>query len=344
MPTLSISFEGYWLCRLATDPDPSIEQRGVSGFTFAVAGETLLEPSIWSQEEDVQNAYGLKDPEFIDPLASSPRFNIKNIREASPDRGDYNSRGIGIRVSKVEIDGSQMADLEAKLMNAPCRFVNRPQSNGPFRGPIFEGRNQITSDGDPDRFTINPFVFTISSPENGGKTVLSRFDPMDFDNPDYQLYQIFPNEKVDRRLPTQRFALSNEGLKQIGVDPDNLNSYYTDRMNWLQGKIVEAEASGKPALAEAFRSRLYAVNFFTQATGPTVLANRLLSRVPLRQLYKHSLRGNASMSPIPFADAEFFAPYQIDTEKEWEILYYMGQYDGDLMTGYCSGTLDIPLK
>ncbi len=123
MPTLSISFEGYWLCRLATDPDPSVEQRGVSGFTFAVAGETLLEPSIWSQEEDVKNAYGLKDPEFIDPLASYSRFNIKNIREASPDRADYNSRGIGIRVSKVEIDGFQNADLEAKLMNAPCRFV-----------------------------------------------------------------------------------------------------------------------------------------------------------------------------------------------------------------------------
>lgn len=344
MPTLSISFEGYWLCRLATDPDPSIEQRGVSGFTLAVAGETLLEPSIWTQESDVKNAYGLKDPDFIDPLASDPRFNIKNIREASPDREHYNSQGIGIKVSKVEIDGFQDSTLEAKLMGGPCRFVNRPASNGPFRGPIFEGRNQITSDGDPDRFSVNPFVFTISTPGNESKTVLSRFDPMDFDNPDFQLYKIFPNEKVDRRLPTQRFALSTEGLQQIGVDPDNLDSYFTNRMNWLQGKIVEAEAIGKPALAEAYRSRLYAVNFFTQATGPTVLANRLLSRIPLRQLYQHTIRGNAGMTPAPIVDANFFAPYQIDTEKEWEILYYMGQYDGDLMTGYCSGTLDIPLK
>jgi hypothetical protein len=344
MPTLSISFEGYWLCRLATDPDPSIEQRGVSGFTFAVAGETLLEPSIWTQEEDVKKAYGLKDPDFIDPLASDPRFNIKNIREASPDRAHYNSRGIGINVSKVEIDGVEAPDLEAKLLNAPCRLVNRPQSNGPFRGPIFEGRNQITSDGDPDRFSVNPFVFTISTPGEASKTVLSRFDPMDFNHPDYKLFEIFPNEIVDRRLPTQRFALSNEGLQQIGVDPDNLDSYFTNRMNWLQGKIVEAEAMGKPALAEAYRSRLYAVNFFTQATGPTVLANRLLSRIPLRQLYRHTIRGNASMPPVPMVDAGFFAPYQIDIEKDWEILYYMGQYDGDLMTGYCSGTLDIPLK
>lgn len=344
MPTLSISFEGYWLCRLATDPDPSIEQRGVSGFTFAVAGETVLEPSIWTQEEDIKNAYGLKDPDFIDPLASDPRFNIKNIREASPDRAHYNSRGIGIKINKVEIDGFQVPDLETKLIGGPCRFVNRTQSNGPFRGPIFEGRNQITSDGDPDRFSVNPFVFTISTPGTEGKTVLSRFDPMDFDHPDFQLFKIFPNDIVDRRLPTQRFALSNEGLQQIGVDPDNLNSYFSNRMNWLLGKIVEAEAIGRPALAEAYRSRLYAVNFFTQATGPTVLANRLLSRIPLRQLYQHTIRGNTTMPPAPFVDADFFAPYQIDTEKEWEILYYLGQYDGDLMTGWCSGTLDILLK
>jgi hypothetical protein len=50
------------------------------------------------------------------------------------------------------------------------------------------------------------------------------------------------------------------------------------------------------------------------------------------------------MNPLPLADTEFFAPYQIDSEKEWEILYYLGQYDGDLMVGWCSGTLDIPLK
>lgn len=343
MPTLSISFDGFWLCRLATDPDPSIEQRGVSGFTYAIAGETLLEPSIWSQAKDVQATYGDKEDSFKDPLASNPQFDFMNIREASPDCSVYNQRGIGITVNSVKIDNVPVADLEAKLKNGLFRFVNRPQSNGPFRGPIFEGRNQITSDGDPDRFSVNPFVISISTPDDS-KTVLSRFDPMDFDRPDDKLFQIFPNDKVDRRLPTQRFALSNEGLQQIGVDPDNLNTYFTNRMSWLQGKIVEAEASGKVSLAEAYRSRLFGVNFFTQATGPTVLANRLLSRIPLRQLYQHTIRGNSSMSPVPFVDQEFFAPYQIDTDKEWEILYYMGQYDGDLMTGYCSGTLDIPLK
>lgn len=343
MPTLSISFDGYFQCRLATDPDPSNEQRGISGFTYSVAGETLLDPSIWCQAKDIEAAYDKKDPAFQDPLRTNPQFDIKNIREASPDYENYNRRGIGIEVNKVEIDGEVVPDLDSKLKGALCRFANRPQSNGPYKGPIFEGRNQITSDGDPDRFTVNPFLFTLNTPDDS-KTILSRFDPLDFDNPDNQLFQVFPNEKVDRRLPYQRFALSEEGLSQVGLSSADLPTYFENRINWLKGKIVEAEAVDKLALAEAYKSRLYAVNFFTKATGPTVLSNRLLSRVPLRQLYKHSIRGNSAMNPTPVADAEFFAPYTLDTEKEWEILYYLGQYDGDLMAGWCSGTLDIPLK
>ncbi|GAA0877251.1 hypothetical protein GCM10009119_02190 [Algoriphagus jejuensis] len=343
MATLSILFDGYFQCRLATDPDPSNEQRGVSGFTYSVAGETLLDPSIWSQAKDIEANYGLKDEAFRDPLRSNPQFDIKNIREASPDNVVYNTRGIGINVSQVLIDGENWPEMESKLKGGLCRFANRAQSNGPFKGPIFEGRNQITSDGDPDRFTVNPFLFTISTPDDS-KLILSRFDPLSFEFPDRQLYQVFPNEEVDRRLPTQRFALSAEGLAQIGQSTDSLATFFQNRMLWLQGKIVEAQALNKPALVEAYRSRLYAVNFFTQATGPTVLANRLLSRIPLRQLYQHKIRGTAAMNPVPFMDMDFFSPVTTDLSKEWEIRYYLGQYDGDLMAGYCSGVLEIPVS
>lgn len=343
MAILDIIFDGYFQCRLATDPDPSNEQRGLSGFTYSVAGETLLDPSIWSQAKDIQLAYGNKDAAFQDPLRSNPQFDIKNIREASPDYENYNSRGIGILVKEVQINCEIVPELNDKLKGALCRFANRPQSNGPYKGPIFEGRNQITSDGDPDRFTVNPFVFTISTPDDS-KTILSRFDPLDINKPDDQLYQVFPNNVVDRRLPYQRFAMSADGLAEVGLTIDDLNTYFLNRMTWLNTKIVEAESIGKVALAEAYKSRLYAVNFFTQATGPTVLANRLLSRIPLRQLYNHTIRGNASIAPAPIADQEFFGNHIIDTEKDWEILYYLGQYDGDLMAGWCSGTLSIPLK
>ena len=38
-----INFAGFFQCRLATDPDPTDEKRGVSGYSFALAGEPDLD-------------------------------------------------------------------------------------------------------------------------------------------------------------------------------------------------------------------------------------------------------------------------------------------------------------
>jgi hypothetical protein len=40
---LALAFDGWAQCRLATDPDPADEPRGVSGWTFALAGEPDLD-------------------------------------------------------------------------------------------------------------------------------------------------------------------------------------------------------------------------------------------------------------------------------------------------------------
>lgn len=56
---LILDFEGYFQMRMATDPDPTDELRGVSGYTFALAGEPDLdhkvhfqpdEPGVWERE------------------------------------------------------------------------------------------------------------------------------------------------------------------------------------------------------------------------------------------------------------------------------------------------------
>jgi len=255
--------------------------------------------------------------------------------------------GIGIKVDSVLLDGEPYDELNEKLSGGLVRFAKREeQPNYKWKGPIFEGRNQITSDGDPDRFTLNPFVFKISDAEDN--LLLSRWDPLDFNNPDKELWQINPNDTdfddiLERRLPVQRFAMSDELLDQVGIDPDDLSDHFVNRANWLKSKIAEAEANGQEALAEAYRSRYFAVEFFTQSTGPTVLENRLLSRVPLRQLYRHTLRGDNNMQPIPFIDNSAFGPLEVDMNKPWDLLYYFGAYDGDLMAGYCTGTLSLPV-
>ena len=55
---LTLNFEGWFQCRLATDPDPSDEPRGVSGWTFAVAGEEDLARVIRLQEPVSPRSHG----------------------------------------------------------------------------------------------------------------------------------------------------------------------------------------------------------------------------------------------------------------------------------------------
>src|ERR1700730_1603882 len=48
---MTLKFSGWFQCRLATDPDPSDEPRGVSGFTFALPGEPDLDRIIRFQPQ-----------------------------------------------------------------------------------------------------------------------------------------------------------------------------------------------------------------------------------------------------------------------------------------------------
>jgi hypothetical protein len=52
-----LRFEGWFQCRLATDPDPTDEPRGVSGYVCAVAGEPDLDRIIRFQPPTVQRTH-----------------------------------------------------------------------------------------------------------------------------------------------------------------------------------------------------------------------------------------------------------------------------------------------
>jgi hypothetical protein len=52
MPDVTVDFDGFVQVRLATDPDPSDEPRGVSGWTHAAAGEPDLDRVLIVQDDD----------------------------------------------------------------------------------------------------------------------------------------------------------------------------------------------------------------------------------------------------------------------------------------------------
>jgi hypothetical protein len=101
---LHVGFSGWFQCRLATDPDPFDEPRGVTGWTFAMPGEPDLDRVVRFQPEGATIRPG------CDPIA------------------------VGVTVDRVALGGELQPDHP--LRGAPVRLVR--QDGSP---PVFEGRN-----------------------------------------------------------------------------------------------------------------------------------------------------------------------------------------------------------
>jgi hypothetical protein len=66
---LILDFEGWFQCRLATDPDPTDEPRGVSGFTFALPGEPDLDRVIRFHDPVAPRSHGPAVGVFVRAVA-----------------------------------------------------------------------------------------------------------------------------------------------------------------------------------------------------------------------------------------------------------------------------------
>jgi hypothetical protein len=93
---LSLDFKGWFLCRLATDPDPTDEPRGVSGSTFALPGEP-----------DLDRVIVLQDP--------APEV----VRSHAPP--------VGVFVTEARVDGARQSAFVGARVDLPGqpRFENR---------------------------------------------------------------------------------------------------------------------------------------------------------------------------------------------------------------------------
>jgi len=103
---LSVHFNGWFQCRLATNPDPSDEPRGVSGYTFAMPGEPDLDRIIRFQHPRSPRSHGPSvgvgvDAVFDDDspmpdhpllharveLLEAPRFESRNLLLTDDESG-----------------------------------------------------------------------------------------------------------------------------------------------------------------------------------------------------------------------------------------------------------------
>src|ERR687889_765554 len=93
---LRLEFEGYFQMRMATDPDPTDEKRGVSGYTFALAGEPDFDVKIHFQPDEK----GVWQREFGPSHKIVPRVGV-TVRRATRN-GQAAADLIGAQVSFVD--------------------------------------------------------------------------------------------------------------------------------------------------------------------------------------------------------------------------------------------------
>lgn len=300
---LDVHFEGYFMCRIATDPDPSNEGRGMSGYTMALPRETKLDQIIRLQiDED---------------------FAKKNAREPMLDL----DKQIGVQVTDVRFDGTTYAPAAAALRGAAVDLRGR---NEPFAdGPVFESRNNIVGNDDAMAFVIQPFELVIAGP---GATITAR-DYLDPTQPNKQTWQFSDPATYARRISTCQITGDTEVAKAVNVfDP---YGYFRDRRRTLERLIARDEdraAKASPdertrleAAIQGYRSRIYQLEFW---------GDRVISKIQTRVDWQFAING-----PQQIVGG---LGGQVDAAQPWPIRFWFGGWDGDLLIGYARGVLSLP--
>ncbi len=300
---LELQFEGWFMCRLATDPDPTNEERGVSGYTMALVEEAPLDQVIRLQADE--------------------KFIKKNLRAPAEQMGIR----IGVEVKSVQYDGKPYSPGIEALAGAKVSLEGK---NPPFNGPIFDSRNNIVGSDDNMMFVVNPFDLVI----RGRGVTLRAVDHLNPADPSQKIWQIEDPNTYVRRLPTA-FSSSSTQVESILRVFDQF-TYFNDRLRYLRQRKAELEAQRKTAKdiqdletqIQELESRIYQIEFW---------GDRFFSKMAYQLTYDFRVNG-----PQVVEDKKRALRGRADTTHPWPVTFRFGGWDGDLLVGYMQGTLGLP--
>ena len=220
---LTLNFGGYFMCRLATDPDPSDDPYGTSGYTMALSNEPVLDQVIRLQY----------DPKAA-PLRKNPLPHIK----------------VGVTVTSVTFDGNFDAERTKALAGARVDLL---------QNPMFISTNNTVGSDDTMAFVVEPFhlKLTHNAPLHGKSVPVSieAVDNLIPGHPGVKAVQI-PNPAVyARRFSTAAPTPSPVAHQAIGVYDEY--GYFRDRRRWLAEQI---QKTSDPVERQGYQSRLYQID------------------------------------------------------------------------------------
>lgn len=301
---LTAYFEGYFMCRIATDPDPTNETRGMSGYTMALSIECDLDQVIRLQVNDEQ-------------------FLEKNLRHPAQEIGLDKKLKEGVQVRSVTFDGKPWHN-EGVLKGAKVSLLDRDL---PFKGPTFESRNNITGSDDTMSFVIDPFHLQISKDDRDRKIVIEAKDELNPAQPGQKIWEILDPNIYGRRLTSSVEENSKEVAQAINVF--DLYGYFYDRRRFLRSEIDRLEKE-KPedykTKIEQFKSRLYQLEFW---------GDRIVSKLGTKVSWSFEINGPKSLNENEQQKGKLRSLLKgdIDTGQPWPVQFWFGGWDGDLLVG-----------
>ena len=313
---LEIQFQGYFMCRIATDPDPTNEQRGVSGYTLALVQEDHLDQVIRIQLDP-------DDPE-------DRKFLEKNLREPAQEMGIK----IAVNVNDVLFDGQRYFGAARDALLGARLYLEG--TNPPFPGPIFDSRNNIVGSDDNMAFVVNPFELAI---KQGDQIVIRAKDYLNPAQPGQKIWEIEDPETYARRLPTNFTSSSTEAQAAIRVFDGY--TYFRDRVKYLEQQIeklkdakaqakTEAEAAAFESKIQGIETRIYQLEFW---------GGRFETKLAFQLTYAFNVNGPQSVE-----DPDNLLGGTVVCDQPWPVTFWFGSWDGDLLVGWMQGSLSVPFR
>jgi hypothetical protein len=270
---LEVHFEGYFLCRLTTDPDPTDEPRGVSGYTLALADENNLDN--WIQ------------------LNPSADYLQRNFREPGRSLAEQGKINLGVTVTTTTPGPDAFPEARA-LIGLPVNLLSDPIAGA----PNFAGRNDIVGSDDTISFAIDPFILDISNPD--GSVKINRQDLLP--NGNAPIWQLPPDAYQDRVGHLDNSQDNNSPgplavLEAIGVY--DFYGYFRDRSRWLEAQIARTQ---DPDEIQKYKTRLNAIDFF---------GDRIRSRLGLKCNWSFKIGGGSVGTVVGLDGIDTTTPWPV---------------------------------
>jgi len=313
----TLFFKGWAQCRLATDPDPDYEPRGVSGYTFALAGEP-----------DMDRIINFQDRKGVINRSFGPKVGV-NVT------GGYYYKTKG-RGGHVQFEDRKPIEEGHPLFGADIDLLGSPTFTSHNSILVYNGYG-----------IVDPFHLEVRTNKPKGKKIsISRSFFVDPSNPKQSIEDI-PIDVLSNYIinvdATNTFPLNNaENLRKA---KDRINIYGSPNMLYESG-ILDPVAFRQQRLKELEGELAESLK---QKPLDQINIAALNKRIAELNIDDPRNRRTAQMG------AKVLLPYALNSHDAkvngklvkpgpaWAIELWMGGWDADSMCFYILGTVEVTL-